>query len=532
MTKRPMNLLVAALLISATTVSAAFAAKKPLCDRESRIRALDLALVEGQTISEKGPVCLHLKNINWLRYEISFGQEVKVTDGPDPLKVAWAFKLPAIAAVKKAEAAKNGEKKASEMRAAAEDALPSNLDDLVALFGVEPADASQVVEGEFVAINNEFRDLSERAGDVRKLAKTAREEVKTLSEAVRALVGASDDILRTAGAAHLGERIDSTRDTIQKRSGTWPAKGDIEALQAGLAKLRKRLDAMPLVERGFQEWHRAFSSGEWNGERYKGLREKMDKLDEALKALLPGSQQETEYAEAEKRLEGWLPLLSSLTSAAAFERKIPLPCGIKFFKNEETTFRMTRKERQSVQTKDNKAEEKKQDLAVVSCPSHLAISSGLGITGLEERDFGFVQSLPDPAPATTEGEMPAGGEMPTQPAVINRFGFENRSSDRINPMVLLNTRFKGWRAYGLYASFGPVFDIDDRDSGITVGYVFGVSASIRDNLFLTVGRQYGRQPELAGGFSIGDAVPDGVTEPPLVKEWQNDWVFAVTYKVN
>jgi hypothetical protein len=50
-------------------------------------------------------------------------------------------------------------------------------------------------------------------------------------------------------------------------------------------------------------------------------------------------------------------------------------------------------------------------------------------------------------------------------------------------------------------------------------------------MFFTAGVHIGRVPKLAGGFEIGQEVPEGIDEPPLEKAWKPGFIFAVTFKL-
>ena len=155
----------------------------------------------------------------------------------------------------------------------------------------------------------------------------------------------------------------------------------------------------------------------------------------------------------------------------------------------------------------------------------LAITGGMSLSGIDEGDIGFVQSLEDVDPNDPDAER----------ELENEFGFKNRSDEQVNPLLLLNTRlgrFGKARGWALHATAGTVFDLDSPDKNVEIGYLLGVSVSIRDSIFLTAGGVASRVPKLAGGFEIGDPVPEGVSEAPLEREWETDWIVAVSYKVN
>jgi hypothetical protein len=62
--------------------------------------------------------------------------------------------------------------------------------------------------------------------------------------------------------------------------------------------------------------------------------------------------------------------------------------------------------------------------------------------------------------------------------------------------------------------------------------VAGVSFSIRRLMFITpFAVHFGRVNRLAGGFNVGDAVPDAVATPPIEKAWKIGYTAGVTFRI-
>ena len=116
--------------------------------------------------------------------------------------------------------------------------------------------------------------------------------------------------------------------------------------------------------------------------------------------------------------------------------------------------------------------------------------------------------------------------------VINRFGFNNRSSFRTLPVILLNTRFyEPNDLFAIHASAGAAVDIKTGETGTDVEFIVGPSISFWRTLFITGGFHIGREPKLVGGFEIDDEVPEGVSSPPIEKAWKRGAAITFTYKI-
>jgi hypothetical protein len=74
-------------------------------------------------------------------------------------------------------------------------------------------------------------------------------------------------------------------------------------------------------------------------------------------------------------------------------------------------------------------------------------------------------------------------------------------------------------------------------SGTTSGtgsqptYLGGISVSLRDKLYFTLGPFFGRTNTLANGYSIGSSLPSGVTTIPLQTKYSAGIGVAVTFKL-
>jgi hypothetical protein len=192
-------------------------------------------------------------------------------------------------------------------------------------------------------------------------------------------------------------------------------------------------------------------------------------------------------------------------------------CGFAFDQNKETKIILIKQDR--LASPDAAAVE--QELVTVVCSSPFSVSGGFGFSSVNEREFVFVQST---KPVTANG-------ITTQ-QVINRFGFKNNSSFRPIPLLLLNTRvYERSDDIALHLSAGAGVDIKTGEAGSDVEFIVGPSVSFKRSLFVTAGFHVGRVPKLAGGFNLGDEVPEGIDAPPVEKAWKTGFIVALTFKL-
>jgi hypothetical protein len=59
-----------------------------------------------------------------------------------------------------------------------------------------------------------------------------------------------------------------------------------------------------------------------------------------------------------------------------------------------------------------------------------------------------------------------------------------------------------------------------------------VSVALRRFFFITpFALHFGRVPKLAGGFNVGDLVPDSVATPPIEKSWKIGYTAGVSFRI-
>jgi len=152
-------------------------------------------------------------------------------------------------------------------------------------------------------------------------------------------------------------------------------------------------------------------------------------------------------------------------------------------------------------------------------PTPVTVSAGLGLSTVRELRVGVAQGL-------------ASGNGDTLASV---FGYERNVVGMPSIVAMVNVHIVRWTA-------GESFDLSFGVSAGTVlesdlfegypGYVLGSTLGMLDDrLLLTTGVHWRSQEALAGGFSIGDRVPDGLTKIPLERNHSAGFMFALSVRL-
>jgi hypothetical protein len=155
-----------------------------------------------------------------------------------------------------------------------------------------------------------------------------------------------------------------------------------------------------------------------------------------------------------------------------------------------------------------------------------SISGGLAFSPLRKREYVRVQGFERDIqgnPVLSEGK----------PNLTTVIGLKEDSPTRITPLVMLNGRLPGSKMGpidGWHLSLGVTAKNDNK--GTDLEFLVGPSISLlEDNLFFTFGGYAGRQQRLAGDLFEGAAVPAGVDELPIQKNYRWNTGFSITYKI-
>jgi hypothetical protein len=379
-----------------------------------------------------------------------------------------------------------------------------------------------------------FRDLVDqlngiefaKATDVNAKITAISADVNRAKADVESLVAASDSILATGGGvpALLGALTPilgggGGPGTINTALNTsWPDT-EIENLLGRLNILKNdllTLPTMPIAGQSFDNWYQQ-SPG--NKAAYDAARARIEELQTQLVGLKSSSTAGSAFQATQNKLSLWKPILIGVQTggAAGFTQVVKVGCGFAFDSTKETKVKIVKRDRLA----DPGAATTSDEVVTVVCSSPLSVSAGFGFSNVDEREFVFV---PSTKTTTTGGQ--------TNQTVISRFGFRNKSGFRTLPVLLLNTRI--WEPndiLALHLSTGAAVDIKTGEGGTDLEYIVGPSISFRRSFFITPGLHIGRVPKLAGGFSLDEEVPTGISEPPLEKTWKKGFVVAFTYKV-
>jgi len=156
-----------------------------------------------------------------------------------------------------------------------------------------------------------------------------------------------------------------------------------------------------------------------------------------------------------------------------------------------------------------------------------SISGGLIFSPLRKREFVRVQGFErDRAGNLVLDENGA-------PKLATVIGLEESSPTRISPAIFLNGRLKEFNNRiidGLHLSLGITAKNDNE--GTDVEFLLGPSLSMLErNMFFTFGGYAGRQQKLAGGLFEGFALPEGVDEIPIEKNYRWNIGFSLSYRL-
>jgi hypothetical protein len=335
-------------------------------------------------------------------------------------------------------------------------------------------------------------------------------DTKDARDATESFVRESDSVL-LGGPQNVLHRLTPLIRKIENADRTWPDH-DINEFQADVDALENRL--LDITDNA---WLAA------NKERVDAVRSSLRLLREGVAVLGHNNQANgvaAQYDDAIKVLRQWRDIFADANAQGESFFELPYVdagCGGAFDQNKETAVTLIKQDRLAA----NDTQPAEQELATVFCSSPFSISGGFGFSTVNEREFVFVPSIK----SVTENGV-------TTQKVINRFGFKNNSSFRPIPLLLLNTRiYEPNDTIAVHLSAGAGVDIKTGQAGTDVEFVVGPSISFKRSMFLTVGAHIGRVPKLAGGFTLDQEVPEGVSEPPVEKAWKTGVIFAFTYKL-
>lgn len=455
----------------------------------------------------RGPATIEFQNLNVLRYDIKIGKDVTFAAGPD-------LKLPFIPPIPSQPQKSNAGGTPGLVAAAAGAMLAA------------PAAACNSIQSCFRDLIDQLNGIEHaKATNVNGPITQISADVNLAKADVESLVGASDSILATGGGVPAllaaltpilggGGSPGSINTAL---STSWP-DSKIEELLGRLNTLKNdllSLPTMPVAGQSFDNWY----TSPGNKAAYDAGRARIEELQTQLAGLKSSSTAGTAIQAAQDKLRLWKPILIGVQTGgpAGFTQVVKVGCSFAFDSTKETKVKIVKRDRLA----DPGAATTSDEVVTVVCSSPLSISAGFGFSNVDEREFVFV---PSTKTTTTGGQ--------TTQTVISRFGFRNKSGFRTLPVLLLNTRI--WEpndTLALHLSTGAAVDIKTGEGGTDVEYIVGPSISFRRSFFITSGLHIGRVPKLAGGFSLDEEVPTGISEPPVEKSWNKGFVATFTYRI-
>jgi hypothetical protein len=155
-----------------------------------------------------------------------------------------------------------------------------------------------------------------------------------------------------------------------------------------------------------------------------------------------------------------------------------------------------------------------------------SISGGLIFSPLRKREYVRVQGF----------ELDAQGNqvlVDGKPNLTTVIGLKESSPTRIIPAVFLNgllTERKTGFVDGVHFTLGITAKNDNK--GTDVEFLVGPSLSMLERrMFFTFGGYAGKQQKLAGNLFEGLALPSGVSEIPVEKNYRWSFGFALSYRI-
>jgi hypothetical protein len=489
--KKPLLMMSAAGLMVATSVHAGTwetFKRWGKCQRRSPIE-LDLTADQLATETVKGPVTLEFKNVNRLRYEVKIGSTVTLTPGPDISPFRFVPAVPTAAPTPTTPAAPTPP--------------PGPA---VHELAVTPLD---VVNDRVQRIK---RDLAAQRTEVNRLlglARTALSGLDTQLKEVERLVRESDSTLASGGEQALLSLVQTREAAVRAAlpNLVWPDPDSLRNTRSAVSALAAELAELPLVEPAFSQWAQAGD----NRDLFRGLQSFAKQLLANLDTLEAGSEQRKAFDKQLADLVSWHGILTRNLGNRSFHETIPVRCGYPFVESKRTQFKVVKADRLEA---DKTKATRESVLITVDCPTSVTVSGGIGVTDIDETDIKLISAPSDDGSKT-----------------VTRIAFEDRGDKQVNPLFLINTRLTEGQGCNWHLAAGTVLDIDNPSSNVALGYVLGPSLSLRDNIYLSAGIQFGRVAKLTGGAYEGQIVPEGLAKPPIERSWDHSWFFAVSFKI-
>lgn len=464
--------------------------------KDNEVKEINAAVAStGDKI--RGPRRLRLTHVNRIRYRVAIKSKTTFTAGPS---LALPF-IPQVTAPAAPAAASEGGQSADDRHLA-----------FTAKLRKIDAERANGTEQQFREIEEAISILNDRkVVDIEIPISENLRRLRTAADATNGFVSESDARLGGVnGPDEVLRGIPAVLNSIESVNTQWP-DAEINTFLGDVARLEDRIRSIT-----DQEWLRINKSRfDASLDRLKLMSDRVVELSHNGKADSPAER----FDQGLKVLQLWKEILTAAKAQGSDYFVFPdveFNCSFAFDQNKETVVTLVKQDRLDPATTASE-----QELITVICSSPFSVSAGFGFSSINEQEFVFV---PSTKTVTENGQ--------TTEKVISRFGFKNNSSFRPIPLVLLNTRFYEFNDdWALHFSAGAGVDIKTGEAGSDVEFIVGPSVSFRRSMFITGGLHVGRVPKLAGGFVLGEEVPEGIDQPPVEKAWKNAFILTFTYKI-
>ena len=321
------------------------------------------------------------------------------------------------------------------------------------------------------------------------------------------LVSVSDQLLQVGGPDNLIPRIRAVYSDVD----------GVLALRLPTVVIEKALAKIDAVEAAVMRLPARFGSGTWledNQDRYESLTQAIG----AFRTRVVGAGSSPSIAAipvSHARLRRWHTILGSLDNAEAFSRKVSVGCDYSWGRTQRIAIELVTLDRMADATTPAR-----DVIATVECTSVLSVSAGWGVTFADVKRYGVVVS-------SVSGDHQA-SEVRSTVQIVDEMSF------RPVPTILLHMRVKEARGFGGHFSVGGTIggaQSDNGGGGADIEYLIGGSVSIARSLYISGVFHLTRIGELAGGWSVGDVVPNGVSSAPLRRGWGHGYGVLFSYKV-
>jgi hypothetical protein len=453
----------------------------------------------------RGPIKVQLVGVNVIQRNVQVGVNVTYPAGPD-LTLPFIPPIP-----KSAPQSATPPTQGGAPSAAAADTI-SRAQSLRAIIPRNTLTQSSDVGLAFSALVTNLNDYEQTRYSLQGDIQNSIDRVNSATSQVTALVTSSDSALASdaSGTALLRQIPLLLSGAVSGAlSSTWPNSG-VAALESNMSILKNSLATLP-DNPGWLAWVATAS----NKTAYDAIVARVNDLT-GLVAGLEGATNKSAgtMSDSQSKLQQWKSILGAVADAASsgkdpFSRTINVTCSFGFSNNKNSQIEMISTDRLAAAG----TTASKQDIVTVICSSPFSISAGFGFSTVHEQQVSFIQSLN------------------SSNQVVSVFGYKALSNPL--PLLILNTRVHEWNDdWALHASTGAVVDIKTGAAGGTdVEYVAGLSVSYKRSFFITPGFHAGRAQNLAGGFTIGQTVPPGISAPPVESHWTPGFVLAFTYRL-